>query len=142
MNIDKIYLNNNFLKQEEVFEFLSVKMQEIGVVKEAKDYLDALHCREEQSSTGLIDGFAIPHGRSASIQKAAVIYIRNNQGIEWDSLDGSLARDIFALAIPENGSDHHLDTLVAISTKLMDPEICKQLRSYDDEQHIAEIFER
>lgn len=141
MNINKIYLDQTFTTQEEVFEFLSKEMKALGIVDEEQIYLDAVRRREGESTTGLVNGFAIPHGKSAGIKDAAVLYIRNQSGIEWNSLDGSLITDIFALAIPEHAGQEHLDTLIAISTKLMDDELCVQLRCSDHEAAIEAIFE-
>lgn len=140
MKIDKIYLNQSFQSQEEVFSFLDSVMLEIGIIENKGTYLEALHERESQSTTGLVDGFAIPHGKSNNIKDAAVIYIRNQEGIEWNSLDGSAITDIFALAIPLQAQGNHLDTLIAISTQLMDPSICQRLRNASLEEEINEIF--
>lgn len=140
MNINKIFLDQTFTTQDEVFQFLSKEMKTLGIVDEEQVYLDAVRHREEESTTGLVNGFAIPHGKSAGIKDAAVLYIRNQNGIEWNSLDGSLITDIFALAIPESAVQGHLDTLISISTKLMDDELCNQLRSCEDEAEIEAIF--
>lgn len=140
MKIDKIYLNQNFTTQEEVFRFLSEELKQIGIVDESETYFKALNKREAESTTGLVDGFAIPHGKSEDIKDAAIIYIRNQQGIEWNSLDGSLITDIFALAIPAKGDSNHLDSLIAISTQLMDSKICAKLRATQDENEISAIF--
>lgn len=141
MKINDIILNQEFSTQQEVFDFLGKKMEELGVVNQADDYVQALKNREEQSTTGLVDGFAIPHGKSSLIQDAAIVYIRNRQGIEWNSLDGSLITDIFALAIPENSDSNHLDSLIAISTQLMDSDVCQKLRDTQDVDMIRGIFQ-
>lgn len=140
IKMNKIFLNQNFASQEEVFQFLGETMRQVGVVDRALDYVDALHKREKQSTTGLIDGFAIPHGKSDLIKDIAIVYIRNTIGIEWNSLDGSPATDIFALAIPTAGSDEHLDILSTLATSLMDPGICKKLRAVASEKEINEVF--
>ncbi len=140
MKIDKIFLDLTFNSKDEVFHFLSEQMKESGIVEQTQDYYDALLKREAESTTGLVDGFAIPHGKSTNIKDAAIIYIRNTKGIDWNSLDGSLVTDIFALAIPENGAANHLDTLIAISTKLMDQEVCRQLRKAENEEQVKSIF--
>lgn len=138
MKINKIILDQNLNNQEEMFEFLSEQMEELGIVEDRKDYLKALHVREEESTTGLVDGFAIPHGKSSHIKESAIIYVRNKKGIEWNSLDGSLITDIFSLAIPESGN--HLDDLIAISSSLMNPDVCLKLRQTNSEDEIKDIF--
>ena len=142
MKINKIILDQEFKSKDEVFQFLDQQMQELSIVDAQNTYYNALLEREEQSSTGLVDGFAIPHGKSSKIKDAAIVYIRNNTGIEWNSLDGSLITDIFALAIPDNGQSNHLDTLIAISTQLMDAQICKKLRDTSDINEIEKIFNK
>lgn len=140
MNIDRIFLAQEFNNKDEVFQFLAKQLQELGIVADSKMYIDALYEREAQGSTGLVDGFAIPHGKSENINDAAIIYIRNQKALEWESLDGNPITDIFALAIPENGNHNHLDSLIAISTKLMDPNVCQQLRASQNEEEIKNIF--
>lgn len=140
MKLDRVVLNQNFISKEEALEFISVQMHELGVVDQAADFLDALHKREAEGTTGLMDGFAIPHGKDVKVKDAAVVYLRNQNGIDWETLDGSRVTDIFALAIPQDGSDEHLDNLIAISTSLMDEEVCERLRAAGNEKEILEIF--
>lgn len=140
MKIDRVVLNTEFSKKEEALSFISSQMEELGVVERKEDFLEALHEREAQGTTGLTDGFAIPHGKALKVKSAAVVYVRNANGIEWETLDESLVTDIFALAIPQDGSDEHLDNLIAISTSLMDEEVCERLRAVENEEEIKAIF--
>lgn len=140
MKINKVILNQNLKSQTEVFKFVADALLEDGLIDDANKYVASLEEREQQGTTGMIDGIAIPHGKSEAVKDSAVVYIRNNTGIEWNSLDGSLITDIFALAIPAEG-EAHLDSLIAISTNLMEPEQCAKLRSLDDEEAIKNIFE-
>lgn len=140
MKIDRVLLNTEFSKKEEVLSFISSQMEELGVVERKEDFLEALHEREAQGTTGLTDGFAIPHGKAVKVKSAAVVYIRNTNEIQWETLDGSQVKDIFALAIPQDGSDEHLDNLIAISTSLMDEDVCVRLREAESEEEIKAIF--
>lgn len=140
MKINKIFLNQNFHSQKEVFEFLGDTMKHLQIVDESDTYIQALLQREEEFSTGLVDGFAIPHGKSVDIHEAAVIYIRNQIPLEWETLDGSFVTDIFALAIPQ-GQDEHLDILIDLSKKLADTSFCQKLRTYCYESDIQQLLE-
>lgn len=140
MKIDRVLLNTEFSKKEEVLSFISSQMEELGVVERKEDFLKALHEREAQGTTGLTDGFAIPHGKAVKVKSAAVVYVRNTNEIQWETLDGSQVKDIFALAIPQDGSDEHLDNLIAISTSLMDEDVCARLRETESEEEIKAIF--
>lgn len=140
MKIDRVLLNTEFSKKEEVLSFISSQMEELGVVERKEDFLEALHEREAQGTTGLTDGVAIPHGKAVKVKSAAVVYVRNTNEIQWETLDGSQVKDIFALAIPQDGSDEHLDNLIAISTSLMDEDVCARLREAESEEEIKAIF--
>lgn len=139
MEINKIVLDQNLGSQAEAFKVVANAFLEAGIIDDVDAYIAALEKREAEGTTGLIDGFAIPHGKAPTVKDGGVVYVRNNSGIEWNSLDGSPITDIFGLAIPDNGGSH-LDTLVAISTKLMDPEVCASLRAANNEDEINEIF--
>lgn len=141
MKINKIFLNQEFKTKDDVFNFLGKVAQEIGIVDDKEDYLKALEEREAQISTGLVNGFALPHGKSEFIKRPAVIYIKNQTGIEWGSLDESLTTDIFALAIPTLGDSSHLDVLIKISTQLVDEEVCEKLKQCENEKEIQNLFE-
>ena len=140
MKINKVVLNQEISSQKEAFTKIAQFFLEEGIIKDVDSYIAALETREAQGTTGLVDGFAIPHGKDASVVSAGVVYIRNKQGIEWNSLDGSLVTDIFALAIPETDGNH-LDTLIAISSNLMEETQCAKLRLLNDEEAIKVIFE-
>lgn len=140
MKINKVVLGQELQTQQETFCFLAHQMYLAGIINDEKTYIEALQERERQGTTGLIDGFAIPHGKSSTVKEAGAIYVRNINGIEWNSLDESKITDIFALAIPQDG-DEHLASLIDISTQLMDPKQCEKLRLSMDEDEIKAIFE-
>lgn len=141
MKIDKIFLDKDFKTKKEVFLFLGEVLQSIEVVDNKDVYIQAIYEREEVISTGLMNGFALPHGKNQLIKRPAVIYLRNHTGIEWGSLDESLITDIFALAIPTEGATNHLDSLIEISTQLVDDDVCEKLRLSNNEEEIQRIFE-
>lgn len=141
MKLDRVLLNTECSNKEEVLLYISTQMEELGIVDKREDFLKALHERESQGMTGLTDGFAIPHGKDAMVKAAAVVYVRNRAGVEWETLDGTKVTDIFALAIPQDGSDEHLDNLIAISTSLMDEDVCTKLRAAGNEEEVRKIFE-
>ena len=141
MRLNRVVLDTTFSDKEEALEFISLQMEELGIVEKKEHFLEALKERESLGATGLTDGFAIPHGKDARIRDAAVVYVRNAGGIAWETLDDSLVTDMFALAIPEDGSNAHLDDLIAISTSLMDEEVCEKLRAAKNEDEVKNIFQ-
>lgn len=141
MKIDRIYLNEDLKSQQDVFSFVALEMEKNHVVDYGTDFLEALNEREEQGTTGLIQGFAIPHAKSEKIKTTAIIYIRNIHGIEWNSLDGQLITDIFAFAIPMHDETNHLDDLIELSMQLMDENKRQKLRMLDSLDDMNQLFD-
>lgn len=137
--IDKIILDADIKNQEEMFKFIAKEFYKAGFVESESAFIDALKSREKQSTTGLIDGIAIPHGKSDKVSKNAVMYIKNKRGIEWNSLDDRKVHYIFALSI-KPGESEQLDKLSKISTILLKKEQRKELKNLTDKEKIKEIF--
>ncbi|MGC9542615.1 fructose-specific PTS transporter subunit EIIC [Streptomyces sp. UG1] len=77
--------------------------------------------REEQGTTGLGDEIAIPHAKTDAVSAPVVGFARSAEGVEWDSPDGTKARLVFMIAVPEAAAgDEHLRILALLSRKLMD----------------------
>jgi PTS system nitrogen regulatory IIA component len=81
----------------------------------AEKLLRILKEREKLGSTGIGDGFAIPHGKSKSINQMIISFGRSQGGIPFDSLDGKPAHYFFVLIAPENSAGEHLKALAKIS---------------------------
>jgi PTS system nitrogen regulatory IIA component len=81
----------------------------------AEKLLRILKEREKLGSTGIGDGFAIPHGKSTAIDQMIISFGRSRAGIPFDSLDGKPAHYFFVLIAPENSAGDHLKALAKIS---------------------------
>jgi nitrogen PTS system EIIA component len=81
----------------------------------AEKLLQILKDREKLGSTGIGDGFAIPHGKSRSINQMIISFGRSREGIPFDSMDGKPAHYFFVLIAPENSAGDHLKALAKIS---------------------------
>ncbi len=82
--------------------------------------VEVLEEREKLGSTGIGNGIAIPHGKSAGIEKILVGFGRSRRGIDFNSLDGRPAHLFFMLLAPESSSGRHLKVLAKISRMLTD----------------------
>ncbi len=76
--------------------------------------------REEQSTTGIGDGIAIPHAKSAAVKVPAIAFGRSIAGIDYASLDGQPAHLFFMIAASEGANNDHLEALSRLATFLMD----------------------
>jgi PTS system nitrogen regulatory IIA component len=80
-----------------------------------EELLRILKERERLGSTGIGDGFAIPHGKSKHIDRMIISFGRSRAGISFDSMDGKPAHYFFVLIAPENSAGDHLKALAKIS---------------------------
>ncbi|AEB07785.1 putative PTS IIA-like nitrogen-regulatory protein PtsN [Coriobacterium glomerans PW2] len=109
-----------------------------GYTLSASKLFDAFIDREMEYSTGLQDGFAIPHAKSDAVERAGVIYARLRQPIEWKTYDDAPVTDVFALMVPEQEKGTiHLQMLGNLANALLEDDFKTQLRALDDEAAIA-----
>ncbi|MEU0073028.1 fructose-specific PTS transporter subunit EIIC [Streptomyces sp. NPDC006332] len=97
--------------------------------------------REAQGTTGLGEEIAIPHAKTDAVSAPLVGFARSAEGVEWDSLDGTKARLVFMIAVPEaSAGDEHLRILALLSRKLMDPGFRERLSEAGDEAAVLEVL--
>ncbi|WP_436957382.1 fructose-specific PTS transporter subunit EIIC [Streptomyces sp. SudanB182_2057] len=97
--------------------------------------------REEQGSTGLGEEIAIPHAKTDAVTAPVVGFARSAEGVEWGSLDGTKARLIFMIAVPEAAAgDEHLRILALLSRKLMDSGFRERLLAAPDAEAVLEVL--
>jgi PTS system fructose-specific IIC component/PTS system nitrogen regulatory IIA component len=107
------------------------------------EILDALRAREVRMTTGVYAGIAIPHGKTAAVDKSYGILGISHSGISYESLDGAPVYLVFMeLAPPVADAEHHLHLLKRIAELLRKPEFVKEIESARDTQSVCEILKR
>ncbi|EST26398.1 fructose-specific PTS transporter subunit EIIC [Streptomyces roseochromogenus] len=97
--------------------------------------------REEQGTTGLGEEIAIPHAKTDAVTAPVVGFARSAEGVEWGSLDGTKARLVFMIAVPEAAAgDEHLRILALLSRKLMDDGFRERLLAAPDERAVLDVL--
>jgi PTS system fructose-specific IIC component len=97
--------------------------------------------REEQGTTGLGEEIAIPHAKTDAVTAPVVGFARSDEGVEWGSLDGTKARLIFMIAVPQAAAgDEHLRILALLSRKLMDTGFRERLTAAEDERAVLGVL--
>ena len=138
---DKIFLNQSFVSQEEVFQFLAKQTEALSISSDAKPVYQRLVERENEGTTGMMDGFAIPHAKDQSIGEPSILIVTLEQGIEWNSLDGQLINFVIALFIPDSeAGTTHLKLLSAVARLLMRNEVTEQLKAAKSKTEIATLL--
>lgn len=137
-----IYLNENLKTKDEVLKKLSEIAVKEGIAQDSKILYDAFIEREKTSSTGMMDGFSIPHAKSETINKSQILVIRNNNGLsDWETLDDTEVNLVIAILVPnENVNETHLKVLSNVSRKLMYDENVRILKNTDSKEDIMRIL--
>lgn len=138
---ENLFLNQSFESKEELLDFVASSAQQQGITKDAKklyqDFLD----RESEFSTGLQDGFAIPHARSENVDKVAVFFIRNTKAIDWETMDDSKVTCAFALMVPkENESNIHLQMISTLATNLLEDDFKAKIKETNNVNELHEYI--
>lgn len=124
-----IELNLQASSKEAVIEELIRKLDKAGKLSNPNKFKEAIFAREEQSTTGIGEGIAIPHAKTSAVKTPAIMFGRSKSGINYDSLDGQPAHLFFMIAASEGANNAHLQTLSRLSSFLMDMEFRKKLET-------------
>jgi PTS system, IIA component len=97
--------------------------------------------REQQGTTGMMDGFAIPHAKSSAITTPKIVIVRLNEGIDWNSMDGNPTLFIFSLLIPDGeAGTTHLKLLATVARMLMKADVKEALLSAKTAEQLEEVL--
>ena len=124
---DAIKLNGIANSKQDAINKLVDLMAKNGNLIDKEKYTQVVLKREEEGSTGIGEGIAIPHGKTDAVSKPGLSAMVINDGVEFDSLDGQPAKLLFLIAAPNTKDNVHLDVLSRLSTLLMDTEFRKSL---------------
>lgn len=102
--------------------------------------LDALQQREDQTSTGIGSGVAIPHAFSDKLDQVVAVFGRSHEGIDFESIDNAPVRFIVLFMVPEDQYHAHLRTLAAIAKTLTNGRVRERLANAKDSAEILEIL--
>ncbi|WP_443071847.1 fructose-specific PTS transporter subunit EIIC [Streptomyces sp. WMMC940] len=112
-----------------------------GRVTDVEGLVRAALAREDQGTTGLGEEIAVPHAKTDAVTAPVVGFARSPEGVEWGSPDGTKARLIFMITVPEAAAgDEHLRILSLLSRKLMDAEFRGRLLAAPDEPAVLRVL--
>ncbi|WP_031409318.1 PTS fructose transporter subunit IIABC [Geobacillus vulcani] len=126
--------------KSEVIDELAAKLAEAGAVSDVEAFKQAIWAREQQSTTGVGEGIAIPHAKTAAVKRPAVAFGRSVAGIDYESLDGKPSHLFFMIAAPEGGEETHLQALARLSSLLMDASFRAQLENASSEEEVIGLL--
>jgi PTS system nitrogen regulatory IIA component len=107
---------------------------------EERKIFDTLMQREGVGSTGVGRGIAIPHGRMPALRKIVTVFVRLDEAIDFDAIDGEPVDLIFLLLAPEHAGADHLKALARISRLLREPSSIERLRASKDRAALYSVL--
>lgn len=136
-----IRLNAEVHSKKEALDTLVDLMDASGKLNDIDTYRKGVYAREEEGSTGIGEGIAIPHCKSAAVNQAGMAAMVVPKGVEFDSLDGEPANLFFLIAAPDTADNVHLDVLSHLSVLLMDPDFTGKLREAETVEEFKKVIE-
>ena len=117
-------------------------MDASGKLRDKETYRQGVYAREQEGSTGIGEGIAIPHCKSDAVIKPGLAAMVVKDGVEFESLDGQPAHLFFLIAVPNTEDNVHLDVLSRLSVLLMDEDFTNKLRQAASVSEFKQIIEK
>ncbi len=142
VKVENVFVAENFASRDEALSFVSNQAVKAGVADDADAVMNAFLAREAEGSTGMMEGFAIPHAKSDAITDAAVIVVKDDSGVTgWDTMDGAPVNVAIALLIPgAQAGTTHLKILSKVAEALMDEGFRATVKGSTDAAEIAKTI--
>ena len=142
VKVENVFVAEDFASRDEALSFVSNQAVKAGVADDADAVMNAFLAREAEGTTGMMEGFAIPHAKSDAITDAAVIVVKDDSGVTgWDTMDGAPVNVAIALLIPgAQAGTTHLKILSKVAEALMDEGFRATVKGSTDAAEIAKTI--
>ena len=138
---ESIQLSGTAAGKQEALDKMVDLMAKSGKINDVETYRKGVYAREEESTTGIGEGIAIPHCKSDAVDRPGLAAMVLPDGVDFDSLDGEKVDLIFLIAAPNTKENVHLDVLSKLSVLLMDEDFTKNLRSAKTVEEFLSIID-
>ena len=142
VKVENVFVAEDFASRDEALSFVSNQAVKAGLADDADAVMNAFLAREAEGTTGMMEGFAIPHAKSDAITEAAVIVVKDDSGVTgWDTMDGAPVNVAIALLIPgAQAGTTHLKILSKVAEALMDEDFRATVKGSSDAAEIAKTI--
>lgn len=142
VKVENVFVAEDFASRDEALSFVSNQAVKAGLASDADAVMNAFLAREAEGTTGMMEGFAIPHAKSDAINEAAVIVVKDESGVTgWDTMDGAPVNVAIALLIPgAQAGTTHLKILSKVAEALMDEDFRATVKGSTDAAQIAKTI--
>ena len=138
---ESIALGQKAKDKASVLEAMVDLMAASGKISDRKLYLEAIQAREEEGTTGVGNGIAIPHGRCSGVREAGLAAMTIDGGVDFEALDGNPVDILFLIAAPESSGNVHLQILSKLATMLMDDKFVASLKKAKNADEFLRIID-
>ena len=118
------------------------KLAASGRINDEAVFEAGIIAREEQTSTGLGDGLAMPHAKNEAVVRPTVLFARSQSGVDYDALDGQPTYLFFMIAAPAGANDTHLQALASLSRLLLNPSLIASLKEATEAKEVVQLFDQ
>lgn len=142
VKVENVFVAEDFVSRDEALSFVSNQAVKAGIASDADAVMNAFLAREAEGTTGMMEGFAIPHAKSDAITEAAVIVVKDESGVTgWDTMDGAPVNVAIALLIPgAQAGTTHLKILSKVAEALMDEDFRATVKGSTDAAEIVKTI--
>ena len=139
---EQVFVSESFETRDDALSFVSNNAVKLGIAQDADELMAAFLKRESEGTTGMMDGFAIPHAKTATVNRAAVMVVKDPSGIgAWDTMDQQPVTVAIALLVPEQqAGTAHLKILSKVAEALMDEDFRATVKRETDAAAIAKAI--
>lgn len=141
LSVNSIRLNAVFANKQDAINQLVDLMNTTGALADVEAYRAGVFAREQESTTGIGEGIAIPHCKSKAVKAPRLVAMVAPDGVDYASLDGEPAKLFFLIAAPDSEENVHLDVLAKLSAMLMDFELTERLVSAKSAEEFLALLE-
>lgn len=138
---ESISLNRELSSKSEAIDALIDLQEKAGNLSDKEEYKKGILAREEQGSTAIGNGIAIPHAKTSAVAHPGLSAITAPSGVDYNALDGKPSNLLFMIAAPEDG-DLHLEVLSRLMTMLMDETFRNELLSAKTADEFISVIDR
>lgn len=128
--------------KQEAIDAAVALMVKSGKINDEEAYKKQVYAREEESTTGIGEGIAIPHGKCDAVDRPGLAAMVIREGVDFDSLDGAPVTLLFLIAAPNTEDNVHLDVLSKLSMMLMDEAFTENLRKAETPEQFLAIIDQ
>ncbi len=139
---DAILLGAAPKDKNEAIDILVGLHDKVGNITNKAQYKAGILEREEEGTTAIGEGIAIPHSKNAAVKIAGIASMTVPAGVDYDSMDGEPSNLFFMIAAPKDGADVHLDALARLSTLLMDMNFRTNLLAAKDADEYLKVIDK